>query len=101
MRLTDIQLSGGQLAKFMNQSFRIGAGFSLDRGRHHRSRCFADGAGFALKCDVVDLVVVQLQCNIQTVAAQRIVPDGMVIGMIQFAVVARLAVMVKDDFLIQ
>src|SRR3989337_1614033 len=73
----------------------------LDRVRHHARGRFRDRAPLALEADLGDPIPVHFQVEDNLVAAQRVVPDGLVVRGVQRMVVPGPPAVVEDHFLVQ
>ena len=76
MMAIKIELAGRHVAKFLDQCFGVRARLAFDDSGHHRRRCLADRAGFAMESDAVDALAVEIERNVEMVAAQRIMPSA-------------------------
>jgi len=75
--------------------------FPLTLSVHHRRRRFRDRASRSLEAGVFDRAVLDLQVERQPIPAERVVALGVPVGGFNRAEVARPAVVVEDDLLIE
>ena len=87
--------------KAREQALRLRQRLAFDRIRQDRSRSRGDGAAGTLEACVQDSVAFELQEEGDSVAAQRVKPLGAMVGCRHRPEIVRVAVVVKDDFLIE
>src|SRR5437764_8925787 len=74
---------------------------TLDVLGHHRGRGLADRAAAAAERDVADPVAVDVERELDLVAAKRVVPARGDVRRLELPSVARILVMVEDNFLVE
>jgi hypothetical protein len=74
---------------------------ALDRLGHHRGGGNRDRAALAQELGVLHPAVLNLEVDVHLVAAERVVSVGFGIALLGHSEVARLAVMVQDQLLVQ
>ena len=79
----------------------LGSGLALDGLGHHRGRGLGDGAALALEADVANHAVGDIEVNGHVIATQGIGALGAPVGGGHGREVARVALVVEDDFLIK
>src|ERR1700712_2800303 len=94
-------LAGHELMKSFEDRFGFDAALSLDRRRHERRRRFRDGAALALEADVAHRLAVHLHPERQRIAAEGIAALDRSISVDHLPEIARLPVVLEDDFLIE
>src|ERR1700687_4173065 len=83
------------------QRFRLRLRLPFQAGGHQRSRGFGNSAARTLEADIPDHIPVQLYVDDDLVAAERVVTFRLPVRRFQDLEVARLLVMVENDFLIE
>lgn len=94
-------LSGEHRAKVLLQVLRSVHFAPLDRLAHHGGRGHADGTPLAAETNVPHLVVLNVQLHSQVVATLWIGAARAVAGVCQVAKIARGALVLHDQFLVQ
>src|SRR4029078_9212401 len=74
---------------------------ALDHRRHQRGRGLRDGASRTLEAGVGDLVSLELAPHGEGVTAERVVPIRVAVGSFHHPEVARCAVVVQDQVLVE
>ena len=92
---------GQHFVKLGEHSFSFGDGHALDSLGQHGSRCLGNGTAGPLESNVANNVIVHFQVQGVLITAQRIVAVGVEGGIVQLAVIAGLAVVVQQNFLVQ
>ena len=95
------RLAAHHVEKAANQLPGFGQGLADEFLRHDGSRGGADRAAFAVEFQLGNPAAVEPGGNIDFVAAQRIGIVGNNVRWIHFALVARAAIVIQDDFLIE
>src|SRR3546814_13404255 len=85
----------------LEQGLDLGYRFAFDSLSHERSRSRRNGTAMAHKTDFFDEIAIDSGINRQLVATQRVMTVGAMAGVIHGMAVARVTVMVKDDFLVK
>src|SRR5690349_22040392 len=101
VRIVKTELADRHVAEFPYEDVGIRTGLSFDRSSHHGCRRLADGAGFAVEGNLIDMLPFEMEIDVQMISAQRIMTDCMMAGVSQRTVVARLLVVVEDNFLVK
>src|SRR5215475_10202520 len=87
--------------KFVEQLLGFLPGLSLHRLRHHAGRGFRDGAPRALETDIPELIVLNVEIDVQLIAAERVIAFGSSICVFKLMKIPRLLVVIEDDLLIE
>ncbi len=93
--------AGHQLVELLEEAPRLADCLALDGFGHHRCRCRRDGAPGALEGDVLHDVVADRDVDRYAVPAQRVIPFGLAVRRLGPPEVARLAVVIEDQLLIE
>src|SRR2546425_9261876 len=96
-----VGVPGHHLVELLEHVPGLAQRLTLDAVGHHRSRRFRDRASRPLEAGVLDHAVLDLQVERQPIPAERVVALGVPVGAFHRAEVARPAVMVEDDLLIE
>ena len=95
-------LAGGKHPLELDEALaRLRPGLALEMLGHHRGGGLGNGAAGALKAHVANDVLVKLEKDGEVIAAKRVVALGAAAGVREGAEIARVAVVIKNHFLVK